>query len=168
MRIALVWCAAAADSPIWALEVRGSLSLADQNYHGKVENAFSKCLGLARHNLIKIAAYPSSTRQGILIREVHDTENAFAVTGSVVTDVTSVAKYNKVLKWHWSREWVSMLRDLSVLHGQVMIANILVLCHLLDHPFLFCLGIGGLAALVGARHVPSVPQDTETPVGRLS
>mgnify|MGYP006969716884 CR=1 FL=1 len=43
-----------------------------------------------------------------------------------------------------------------------MIANILVLCHLLDHPFLFCLGIDGLAALVGARHVPSVPQGCRT------
>ena len=39
----------------------------------------------------------------------------------MVIDVTSVAKYNMVLKWHWNREQNSMLRDLSVLHGQVYV-----------------------------------------------
>lgn len=43
-----------------------------------------------------------------------------------------------------------------------MIVNILLLCHLLDHPFLFCLGIDGLAARVGARYVPPVPQGCRT------
>lgn len=46
------------------------------------ENTISKCpSSVFGHELIKIVAYPSLIRQGILIREIYDTEKDFVVTG---------------------------------------------------------------------------------------